>query len=92
MAVVFRRCGDLDRDKFRLRELVEHIRDPRGRDEFSIRLEAYGAPILLTFPNDPCTINDRLINELKKHYKVDVRVEELEGNERERTADAMACR
>ena len=74
LGVIFRRCGDLDRDKFRLRELVEHIRDPRGRDRFSIRLEAYGAPVLLTFPNDPCTVSERLTNELVKHFKVDVKI------------------
>ena len=76
LAVSFRRSGDLDRDMFRLRELYECIRDPRGRDQFVIQLDSKGEAVTLTFPDDLCTINERLTRELVKHFRVDVKVEE----------------
>ncbi len=72
--ITFRRSGDLDRDKFRLKEIYERVRDPRGRDQFFIRLESNGQRYELAFPNDPCTISERLVNELTKHFRVDVAV------------------
>lgn len=74
--ITFRRSGDLDRDKFRLREIFDRVRDPRGRDEFYIVVESNGQRYELAFPNDPCTINDRLVNELTKHFRVDVAVDQ----------------
>ena len=72
--ITFRRSGDLDRDKFRLKEIYERVRDPRGRDQFFIRLESNGQRYELAFPNDPCTISERLVSELTKHFRVDVAV------------------
>ena len=77
--ITFRRTGDLDRDKFRLREIFERVRDPRGRDQFLILLESNGQRYELAFPNDPCTISDRLVNELTKHFRVEVAVDEGVG-------------
>ncbi|MEZ4614640.1 MAG: OB-fold nucleic acid binding domain-containing protein [Caldilineaceae bacterium] len=73
--ITFRRSGDLDRDKFRLKEIFERVRDPRGRDQFFIVLETNGKRYELAFPNDPCTISERLVNELTKHFRVDVAVD-----------------
>ena len=42
MHITFRRSGDLDRDKFRLKEIYDRVRDSRGRDCFYILLEANG--------------------------------------------------
>ena len=74
LTVTFRRSGDLDRDKFRLKELYERIRDPRGRDRFAIQLESKGESLKLVFPDDPCTVNERLTSELVKHFRVEVSV------------------
>ncbi|MEZ4870221.1 MAG: DNA polymerase III subunit alpha [Caldilineaceae bacterium] len=74
--ITFRRSGNLDRDKYRLKEIYDHVRDPRGRDRFFIRLESQGQAFELAFPNDPCTISERLMSELSKHFRVDVAVEE----------------
>ena len=76
LRITFRRSGDIDRDMFRLREIYESVRDPRGRDRFVINIESKGKPLTLAFPEDPCTINDRLTGELVKHFRVDVAVDE----------------
>ncbi len=73
--ITFRRTGDLARDKFRLKEIFDRVRDPRGRDEFSILVETNGQRYELAFPNDPCTVSERLVNELMKHFRVDVAVD-----------------
>ena len=73
--ITFRRSGDLERDKYRLKEIYDRVRDPRGRDRFFIVLEANGQRCELAFPNDPCSISDRLVGELTKHFRVDVAVE-----------------
>ncbi|HRW07275.1 MAG TPA: OB-fold nucleic acid binding domain-containing protein, partial [Caldilineaceae bacterium] len=73
--ITFRRSGDLERDKFRLREIFERVRDPRGRDAFCILIESNGRRYELAFPNDPCTVSDRLVSELTKHFRVEVAVE-----------------
>jgi len=73
--ITFRRTGDLARDKFRLKEIFDRVRDPRGRDEFSILVESNGQRYQLAFPNDPCTVSERLVNELTKHFRVDVAVD-----------------
>ena len=75
MHITFHRSGNLDRDKFRLKEIYERVRDPRGKDQFSILVDTQGQRHLLQFPNDPCTISDRLTKELEKHFKLEVRVE-----------------
>jgi len=72
--ITFRRSGDLERDKYRLKGIYDHVRDPRGRDRFFILLESNGQRYELAFPNDLCSINDRLVNELTKHFRVDVLV------------------
>ena len=69
MNITFRRSGDLDRDKFRLKELYDRVRDLRGRDRFFILLEANGKRYELAFPNDACTISERLINELTNIFE-----------------------
>lgn len=76
LKIVFSRCGQLDRDKWRLREIVDAVRDPRGRDQFVIVMESDGRRHQLTFPNDYCNVSDRLLNELQKYFNVDVAVEE----------------
>ncbi len=76
--ITFRRSGDLDRDKFRLKEIYDTVRDPRGRDRFRIVLKIDGVACTLAFPNDPCTISERLTGELTTHFRVDVKVEEQE--------------
>ncbi|MCX6044973.1 MAG: OB-fold nucleic acid binding domain-containing protein [Chloroflexi bacterium] len=76
MHITFRRSGDLERDKFRLKEIYDRVRDSRGRDHFYIILEANGKRYELGFPNDACTISDRLVQELTKHFRVEVKVGE----------------
>jgi len=76
MHITFRRSGDLDRDKFRLKEIYDRVRDARGRDHFYIILEANGKRYELGFPNDGCTISERLVQELTKHFRVEVKVSE----------------
>ena len=76
LKIVFSRCGQLDRDKWRLREIVDAVRDPRGRDQFVIVMESDGRRHQLTFPNDYCNVSDRLLSELQKYFNVDVAVEE----------------
>jgi hypothetical protein len=72
--ITFRRSGNLERDKFRLKEIYDYVRDPRGRDRFFIRLEYNGQAHELTFPNDPCNISERLVQHLTKHFRVEVAV------------------
>ncbi len=76
LKITFSRCGQLDRDKYRLREIVEAVRDPRGRDQFSIVMEAEGRKHQLIFPNDYCTVSERLLGELQKYFNVEAVVEE----------------
>lgn len=76
LQIHFTLSGNLDRDKYRLREMHEHLTDPRGRDQFVIALDGNQSRCELTFPNDNCTISDRLIGELTKYFRVDVSVEE----------------
>ncbi len=76
LTIAFRRSGDIDRDIFRLKELYERVRDPRGRDRFRVRLESKGKPVTLDFPSDYCTINERLTNELTRSFRVEISVEE----------------
>lgn len=79
LQITFRRSGNLERDKYRLKEIYDHVRDPRGRDRFFIVLETNGQRCELAFPNDPCSISDRLLGELTKHFRVDVVVAEEES-------------
>lgn len=76
LVITFRRTGNIDRDKFRLREIYDAVRDARGRDRFTIRIVDGAQTAELAFPNDLCTISDRLLGELKKHMKLTVQVEE----------------
>jgi hypothetical protein len=73
--ITLRRSGNLDRDKFRLKEIYEFLCDPRGRDEFFIRLEYNSQIVQLAFPNDACTISERTLNELNKHFRVEAAVD-----------------
>jgi DNA polymerase III subunit alpha len=75
LKITFSRSGQLERDKYRLREIVETVRDPRGRDQFVIIMENDGKRHQLTFPNDFCNISDRLVGELQKYFNVDVVVD-----------------
>ncbi|MCL4861932.1 MAG: DNA polymerase III subunit alpha [Caldilineaceae bacterium] len=74
--ITFRRSGDLARDKYRLKEIYDLVRDPRGRDRFFIRLELDGQAHQLAFPNDFCSITNRLLQELKKRFRVETVVKE----------------
>jgi DNA polymerase-3 subunit alpha len=76
LKIIFSRCGQLDRDKYRLREIVDAVRDPKGRDQFLIIMEADGRRHQLSFPNDFCTVSERLLGDLQKYFNVDVSVEE----------------
>ncbi|MCB9138228.1 MAG: DNA polymerase III subunit alpha [Caldilineaceae bacterium] len=76
LTITFRRSGDIDRDIFRLKEIYERVRDPRGRDQFAIRLDSQGRTVTLTFPYDPCSVNERLTGELTRHFRVEVNIEE----------------
>ncbi|HRJ44288.1 MAG TPA: hypothetical protein PL105_20515, partial [Caldilineaceae bacterium] len=75
LRITFSRSGQLDRDKYRLREIVEAVRDPRGRDGFTIVMESGGARHQLAFPNEYCTVSERLVHELRTHFRVEVAVE-----------------
>jgi hypothetical protein len=76
LEITFRPSGELERDKFRLKEMVERVRDPKGRDLFQIVVQANGRKTRLAFPGELCTINSRLTSELEKHFRVDVRIAE----------------
>ncbi len=73
--ITFRACGELERDKYRLQEIVKAVRDPKGRDQFIVVLESKGHRSRLAFPDDLCTVNERLVHELGSHFKVTVTVE-----------------
>ena len=72
--ITFRRSGNLERDKYRLKEIYDTVRDPKGRDGFVIRLVGSGTPAELSFPNDACTISEKLTTELQKHFRVEFEV------------------
>ena len=74
--ITFRRSGNLERDKFRLKEIYDYVRDPRGRDRFFIRLDFNGQAHELTFPNDACNVSERLVQHLTKHFRLEVSVGE----------------
>lgn len=76
LIITLRRTGNLERDKYRLREIYDRVRDPKGRDRFFIRIVDNGQTAQLSFPNDLCSISDRLVVELTKHMKLNVSVEE----------------
>jgi DNA polymerase-3 subunit alpha len=76
LQIVFRPSGDLDRDKFRLKEIVDAVRDPRGRDQFRIIVKANHRTTTLAFPQDLCSISDKLQQQLNKFFRVDVSVAE----------------
>jgi DNA polymerase-3 subunit alpha len=76
LTIIFRRSGDLDRDKFRLKEIYERVRDPRGHDHFLIQFDSRGEPVKLAFPDDPCTVSERLMDELERHFRVEVRIDD----------------
>ena len=75
LVITFRRTGNLERDKYRLREIYDTVRDPRGRDTFCIRLVNSSGAAELAFPNDGCTISERLMADLTKHFRLEVSVE-----------------
>ncbi len=74
LEITFRCSGNLERDKYRLKEIHEATRDRRGRDRFFIVLKSNGRARKLAFPNDPCTISDRLLHELTKRFRLEVTV------------------
>ena len=76
MQILFRPTGDIDRDKYRLKQIVDTVRDPKGRDQFVIMIKGGGKTTTLAFPDDPCSISDRLRNDLHKFFRVDVNVKE----------------
>lgn len=74
--ILFHGTGNLDRDKYRLRDMVERLSDRRGRDQFFITIENNGRRQRLAFPGEQCTISERLLSELEKHFRAEVTVEE----------------
>ena len=72
LRITFSRSGRFDRDKYRLREIFEAVRDPRGRDQFVVVMETNGSRHQLSFPNEFCTVSERLLHDLRHHFKVDV--------------------
>ena len=73
LIITFRRTGDVERDKYRLREIYEMVRDSRGHDSFTIKVESSGHAAELAFPNDNCRITKRLENDLKR-LKLEVEI------------------
>ncbi|MDE0199519.1 MAG: OB-fold nucleic acid binding domain-containing protein, partial [Caldilineaceae bacterium] len=76
LRITFSRSGQFNRDKYRLREIFEAVRDPRGRDQFVVVLETNGSRHQLTFPNEYCNVSARLLKDLRNHFKVEVAVED----------------
>ncbi len=76
LRITFSRSGQFSRDKYRLREIFEAVRDPKGRDQFEVVLETNGSRHQLTFPNEFCNVSARLLKELRNHFKVEVAVED----------------
>lgn len=76
LQIVFTSSGRLDRDKYRLREIVDTVRDPRGRDHFVIVIQNDAKRFQLAFPNEFCTISERLLEELRSHFRLEVNIEE----------------
>ena len=76
LIITFRRTGDLERDKYRLREIYDMVCDRRGRDSFLIRIESSGQIAELAFPNDTCNITKRLEADLKR-LKLEVVVQDI---------------
>ena len=76
LRIALRRSGDIERDKYRLKQIYDAVCDPRGRDRFFIRLVGETRNAELSFPNDGCTISEKLLGDLTKHFRVEVTVEE----------------
>jgi len=76
LRITFSRSGQFSRDKYRLREIFEAVRDPKGRDQFVVVLETNGSRHQLTFPNEYCNVSARLLKELRNHFKVEVAVDD----------------
>ncbi len=75
LVITFRRTGDIERDKFRLKEIYDTVRDPHGRDRFAIALVNGDQTARLAFPSDLCSISERLISDLERHFKLKVSIE-----------------
>ncbi len=75
LQITFRRSGNLERDKYRLKEIYDCVCDPKGRDRFVIIIESGSQRTQLSFPNDGCTISERLVGELTRSFKLEVEVE-----------------
>jgi DNA polymerase-3 subunit alpha len=76
LQIVFRPSGELDRDKYRLKEIFDTVRDPRGRDQFMIVLKTGEGLTKLAFPDELCSISDRLQQDLVKFFRVEVNITE----------------
>ena len=76
LRITFSRSGQFDRDKYRLREIFDAVRDPRGRDQFVVEVETNGSRHQLSFPNEYCNVSERLLSELRNDFKVEVKVED----------------
>ncbi|MYH60376.1 MAG: hypothetical protein F4148_00925 [Caldilineaceae bacterium SB0675_bin_29] len=76
LRITFSRSGQFNRDKYRLREIFDAVRDPKGRDQFVVVLVTNGSRHQLTFPNEYCNVSARLLNDLRNHFKVEVAVED----------------
>ena len=76
LRITFSRSGQFSRDKYRLREIFDAVRDPKGRDQFVVVLETNGSRHQLTFPNEYCNVSARLLKDLRNHFKVEVAVED----------------
>ncbi|MFN2201172.1 MAG: OB-fold nucleic acid binding domain-containing protein, partial [Caldilineaceae bacterium] len=74
LVITFRPTGNLERDKYRLKEIYESVRDPRGRDVFELMLQVGAQSIRLAFPNDQCTISERTMTELDKRFRVEAEI------------------
>ncbi|HHY56210.1 MAG TPA: DNA polymerase III subunit alpha, partial [Chloroflexi bacterium] len=74
LIITFRRSGDLERDKYRLKSIYEMVCDPKGRDEFVIRLLDASNTVELAFPNDGCTISEKLTTELRTRFRVEYEI------------------
>ena len=79
LQITFRRSGNLERDKYRLKQIYDCVCDPKGRDRFVIIIESGSQRTQLAFPNDGCTISERLVGELTGAFKLEVEVEGEDG-------------
>ena len=74
LRITFRASGELERDKYRVNQICDYMRDPKGRDKFLLMVQSGSHIVTLAFPDEPCSITDRLMKELDTRFRVDAEV------------------